>query len=241
MLNSQLSVLRRQRKKYLDGDRELTEAVTNVSHDLRTPLTVISGYLEMMEDKEKDAELSGYLDHIKNRVKAMNRLTEELFRYTVIHQQQELKLETVELRQLLSETALSYYSVFSEKGISPKVNIPDFPVYVVGNKNAIVRIIENILSNVAKYSDGDLKIELKSDGEATFSNSAKALNEVITEKLFNRFFTVETARSSTGLGLSIAKTLSERMNGFLTAEYSDGRLTIRLKLQTPPENEKTEG
>ena len=91
---------------------------------------------------------------------------------------------------------------------------------------ALRRIFDNILSNAAKYSSGDLAVSLLADGSVTFSNRAPALSRVQTERLFDRFYTVETARSSTGLGLSIAKLLTERMGGTITAEYKNERLCI---------------
>lgn len=229
-LSDELKELRRQRKKYIDGDREITEAITNISHDLRTPLTAISGYLELMEKKEKSEELSLYLSYIQNRAETMKRLTEELFRYTIVHSEGELKLEPVNLRSVLEETVLSYYGALSERSIEPQINIADCVIIVSADKSALTRIFENILNNALKYSDGDLSIELKETGELTFSNSSAALSETETEKLFNRFYTVESARSSTGLGLSIAKTLSEKMNGELSASYADGKLSITLRL-----------
>jgi hypothetical protein len=86
------------------------------------------------------------------------------------------------------------------------------------------------LNNALKYSDGDLSVELWDNGLIRFSNHASSLDEVQVGKLFNRFFTVETARNSTGLGLSIAKTLVEQMNGTISAEYSDGELAILIQL-----------
>ena len=91
---------------------------------------------------------------------------------------------------------------------------------------ALRRIFDNILSNAVKYSDGDLTIRLRPDGTVSFSNSAPSLSRVQAEHLFDRFYTVETARNSTGLGLSIAKLLTEKMGGTITAEYESGHLQI---------------
>ena len=92
---------------------------------------------------------------------------------------------------------------------------------------ALRRIFDNILSNAVKYADGDLAVTLLPDGAVTFSNSAQALSRVQAERLFDRFYTVEAARDSTGLGLSIAKLLTEKMGGTISADYADGRLRIR--------------
>jgi signal transduction histidine kinase len=98
------------------------------------------------------------------------------------------------------------------------------------DKAALSRVFANLLNNAVKYSDGDLEIALSDTGEVRFTNTAKELSTVDVEQLFDRFYTVEAAHHSTGLGLSIARTLVERMGGSITAEYSDERLTIRIIL-----------
>lgn len=91
---------------------------------------------------------------------------------------------------------------------------------------ALRQVFDNILSNAVKYADGDLAVSLLPDGTATFSNSAPSLSRVQAERLFDRFYTVETARDATGLGLSIARLLVEKMGGGITANYENGRLHI---------------
>lgn len=95
------------------------------------------------------------------------------------------------------------------------------------NGAALRRVFDNILSNAVKYSDGDLAVWLQQDGTVTFSNSASSLDPTQVGRMFERFYTVETARNATGLGLSIARLLVERMNGTITADCKNGRLDIR--------------
>ena len=94
--------------------------------------------------------------------------------------------------------------------------------------DAIRRVLDNVLNNAAKYSDGDLKVTLEADGAIIFENAAEKLGRVQAERLFDRFYTVQTAGGSTGLGLSIAKALTERMGGSISAEYENGRLRVRI-------------
>jgi len=96
------------------------------------------------------------------------------------------------------------------------------------NKAALSRIFGNILNNALKYSDGDLEISMEKTGTITFTNTAAALDEVQVGRLFERFFTVETGRNSTGLGLAIAKTLAEQMGGRITAKYQEIKLTVSV-------------
>lgn len=229
-LNEELKTLKEQRRNYQNGDRELKEAVTNISHDLRTPLTAISGYLELLEEEEKSETVEQYLSFISGRTEAMKQLTEELFRYTVVLSAGPPELSEIDLREVLEASLLSFYGALTERKITPEIHLPEEPVLRKGNREAMSRVFGNILSNVLKYSDGDLKVELKENGELTFSNHARDLDEVQVGKLFDRFFTVETARGSTGLGLSIARTLMEQMGGKIVAGDEDGVLKIRLNV-----------
>ena len=226
-LNVHLRELRRQRLCCENGDRELKEAFTNVSHDLRTPLTAISGYLELLERGNLPPETERYLALIANRVEAMKQLAEELFRYSVVlSTAEELKLEPVDMVSVLEECVAGFYGPLKERGIEPVIDLPDGPVIRQLDRGLLSRVFGNILSNALKYSAGDLKIALSVSGEICFSNTAPDLDDVRVGRLFDRFFTVEAARGSTGLGLSIAKTLVERMGGVITAEYEAGVLTI---------------
>ncbi len=98
---------------------------------------------------------------------------------------------------------------------------------------ALRRIFDNILSNAVKYADGDLTVSLLPNGTVTFSNSAPSLSRVQAERLFDRFYTVEAARNATGLGLSIAKLLAEKMGGTIAAQYESGRLHISIAFPLP--------
>ena len=229
-INTQLRILRQEHLRYHQGDTELKNAVTNISHDLRTPLTAICGYLDMMEKTEISEQQARYLGIIKERAELMKQLTEELFRYSVIVSDDEkTETENVLINQVLEDSIMGYYAVLTEKGIHPDVNITDKQITAELNKEYLSRIFSNLLNNAVKYSDGDLDIILSDTGEITFSNTAKGLSAVDAEQLFDRFYTVETAHHSTGLGLSIARTLVRRMGGTITAEYADSRLKIKIK------------
>ena len=230
MCNTQLRILRQEHLRYHQGDTELKNAVTNISHDLRTPLTAICGYLDMMEKTEISEQQARYLGIIKERTELMKQLTEELFRYSVIVSDDEkTETETILINQVLEDSIMGYYAVLTEKGIHPDVNITDKQISAELNKEYLSRIFSNLLNNAVKYSDGDLDIILSDTGEITFSNTAKGLSAVDAEQLFDRFYTVEAAHHSTGLGLSIARTLVRRMGGTITAEYADSRLKIKIK------------
>ena len=228
-INKQLIELRKQYLQYNLGNSELKNAITNMSHDIRTPLTAIYGYLDMIENTDDPEKKSKYISIIRERTEIMKQLTEELFQYSlVVSDDEKLELENVFVNQILEESISSFYPALTEKNIVPDIKICGEKVYRRLDKQALSRIFANLLNNAVKYSDGDLKVELLPTGEMVFENTAKALSSVKTEQLFDRFFTVKTSSNSTGLGLSIAKNLVERMNGNITTDYKDNMLKINI-------------
>lgn len=262
-LNRELEVLYDRRRIYQNGDRELKEAVTNISHDLRTPLTAIYGYLDLLDAKlETDNSCSvligekeiQYLRQIRNRADAMRALTEELFRYSIILSKPQdnagfhkavinadASAQTVLLNRFLADCLLSYYDIFQQNHIEPEITITDEEVVRVLDTGALKRIFCNILDNAVKYSrpaktnsstkseSTKLSVVLSAEGTIIFRNSAQNLDRISVERLFDRFYTVETGKNSTGLGLSIAKYLTERIGGKISAAYIDGELAITLQ------------
>lgn len=230
-INVELKELQKQKHCYIQGDKELKNAITNISHDLRTPLTTICGYLSLLDKEEKSEHIARQLSIIKNRTFALKQLVEELFRYTTIISDTENSVytETV-INNVLEDCISSYYAMFKEKGITPNINLCEQKIVRSVDKTALLRIFNNVIDNAIKYSDGDLVISLFENGKIVFSNHTSDLNEIQIGKLFDRFYTVNTARKSTGLGLSIAKALIEKMDGNISADYSNNVLSIIIKL-----------
>ena len=141
---------------------------------------------------------------------------------------EELHFEPVCINDVLEQSLAGVYGALSERGITPEIGITGHSLLRTLDKQALRRIFDNILSNTAKYSDGDLAVWLLPDGTVLFKNHAKNLDAVRTVHLFDRFFTVNTAKSGTGLGLFIARLLTEKMNGSITAEYNEGSLCISV-------------
>ncbi len=143
-LNRQLRLLRRQRRRYLDGDWELKDAVTNISHDLRTPLTAICGYLDLLRDEEKSEKVTHYVMAIQNRAEVLKQLTEELFRYSIIMSAQEpMQLEPLCVNDMLEQSIVSFYATLTKRGITPQIDITE------------KRIMRTILGTLADWGIGE--------------------------------------------------------------------------------------
>lgn len=227
-LNDKLKMLRDEKLKFENGNQKLQKTITNISHDMRTPLTVISGYLDFIKIKsDKDEK---YLNIIKNKIKELTFMTEQLFEFSTtmdiglkVHKEEQC------LNELLEEVLINYYNILTEKNVIPNVQICNNRIYRKLDKNSVMRAFENILSNVIKYSDGDFKVSLNKNGKIVFSNKALSLDKISVEKIFNRYYTVENAKKSTGIGLDIAKQLIEGINdGKVIAKYINNHLIIEI-------------
>ena len=229
-LDLQLRQLREKQIQYNQGDQELKTAISNISHDLRTPLTAVCGYLDLLKDEPVSAEVREYLNIIEDRTERMRELTEEFFRYSLLRSVRlPEEREEISISRMIEETAVAYYGSFKEAGITPDIRLPERPVTRVLNRQALSRILENIISNGIKYSEGDFHIILQEDGRLYFKNRTARLDKVRVARLFNRFYTVEAAGEGTGLGLSIARPLTEAMGGRIQAKYQEGILCILLE------------
>ncbi len=229
-LNGELSRLRELQQSYFSGECELKEAVTNIAHDLRTPLTAIYGYIDLLSKEEQSDTVKRYVAAVENRVTAIARLTEELFGYAVITSSGNKAFEEIDVRRALEEALISSYPLFDQRGIEPCVSLPEHSVVRVLNSDSLSRIFGNIISNAAKYSENDFSVVMTAEGTITFSNRALGLTELEVSRLFDRFFTVDPSRRSTGLGLSIAKTLALQMGMTINAKYENDILSIVLEL-----------
>ena len=235
ILNRELKNLDRERNEYLDGNRKVAEAVTGISHDIRTPLTAINSYLDLMADEKDEALKAQYLERIKSRTLSLSDLADELFKYSTSTdperypvQTENIASEPIDICRVLEECMLSFYAGFKKRGIEPDIEIPDEPVFVLCEKKSANRIFENIIGNAIKYANNDLKVKLDPKGQVIFSNPAPDLTPVSAAKLFDRYFTVNEGHASTGLGFSIAKELITRNNGTIEADLKDGILMITV-------------
>ncbi len=230
ILNRSLKDLRRLELEYKNGNQELKSSITNISHDLRTPLTAIRGYLDLMDNKNLTDKQINYLKIIDSKVKDLTELTEQLFDFSKsIDIQNEMNRENVCINDILEDSIVSFYSLFKEYNISPKIQICNEKIIRLLNETMLKRIFENLIFNSIKYAEGDFNVKLKSNGIIEFSNKTKQIDTTSLERIFDRYYTVKSAKKSNGIGLSIAKQLVNLMGGNIKAKYKNSYLIIEIQ------------
>ncbi|NEZ46538.1 HAMP domain-containing histidine kinase [Clostridium niameyense] len=224
-------------------EEELKSLIANISHDLRTPLTSIIGYIQMIKSKKiSEEKQKEYLDIAEARAKSLQNLLSDFFQLSVIESlEYELEISYINLNRILCEVITSMYYDFTEKNITPDIRLPKENIIVLGNDKAIQRVIENLVGNIIKHSKGDVCINLeidKNEAVLTTINTAKDLTNNDVNYIFNRFYKKDKSRNcngnSTGLGLAIAKDLIEKMSGSISAKIYNKSLYIfcRWKIKT---------
>lgn len=229
-LNSSLRKIRKLELSYKNGNKELQESITNISHDLRTPLTAIKGYIDLIKKEKSKKKIVEYLKIIENKSEDLAILTEQLYDYSKsLDLKDKLKKEKVCINDILEDTILSYYALIKKKNLTPEINITTKRIYRKIDKNMAIRILENIISNTIKYTDEDIKITLLDNGKIIIKNKSHVLDNTTVNKMFDRYYTIESGSNTSGIGLSIAKQLVNINGGKITAKYSQGYLIVELE------------
>lgn len=214
--------------------------LSNISHDIKTPLTVILGYLEII--RLNGGEQRELIDKVEARAKAVSDLMEQFFTLAKLEAgDMEIALSKLELCELCREVVLDFYEILSGKDYEVEVEIPEKTVYVQGNGDAIRRILNNLISNSLRYgSEGRyLGIFLHEDEKQVYidvTDRGRGIEKDFAEHIFDRLFTMEDSRNrdiqGNGLGLTIARSLARQMGGdvtLLSKPWQKTSFTVALK------------
>ena len=218
-----------------ENDENLKESIASMAHDLRTPLTSIMGYIQLIEnDSVKDIDKNRYLKIIKKRTENLSNLINSFYDLSRIEcNEYKMDLKLVDIKEIFCEVLALFYDNFLEKNIEPTVVIDEKVSKVIADVDSVNRIFSNLINNILKYNSGEVQFIVKDEEKfvvTTFINDAPDLNKEDVEKIFNRFYTGDSSRSdnSTGLGLSIVKALIEEMGHKVEASLEDGKLLISI-------------
>ncbi|WP_136606461.1 sensor histidine kinase [Paenibacillus dokdonensis] len=215
-------------------EHELKQSISHISHDLRTPLTSILGYIQLLEsDQVTDEERREYISIAKSRTKRLQVLLNDFFELSVIESMDyELKTEKVNMNVLVPEILLGFYDRFNERKGEAVIQLTEERLLLTADESAIKRVIENLITNAIHHSDGPIWINMErheSTVVLSIQNAANHLQRSDMNNLFDRFYTADQSRSGkgTGLGLAIAKSLMVKMNGELTADLSENQIVMK--------------
>ena len=234
LLNTLLKERKKERADYQKKEQMIADIYTNLSHDIRTPLTSLDGYFQLLEETQEENDRKRYIQIIQERIESLKEMLEELFTYTKLQNgTYELKLEPQNVGQILKETVFSYYDDWAEQEISPQFEITEEPVWIRGNKQALRRTIQNIIKNGLYHGNKEIRIQLSRNEkqmELVFQNKIEPGEQIDISRVFERFYKADKARSksSTGLGLSIAKGFVEKMHGEIAAEIKEDWFCIKI-------------
>ncbi|GKX68307.1 sensor histidine kinase [Inconstantimicrobium mannanitabidum] len=219
-------------------ERELRQTIANMSHDLRTPLTSIIGYLQFLKlDDINEEEKLEYLNIAEQRARVLEGLLNDFYELSLIDSIDfQIKCEKVNISRLIEEILLGKYSDFVNRNLIPEVEMCSSMVNILAEEKSLKRVIENLLSNVIKYAKNSVKISLrveKKEAVFTVSNNVINLTKEDVENIFDRFYMADKTRSGngTGVGLAVAKALVNKMDGDVSAEFEEEVLSISCRFK----------
>ena len=233
-INEVIDQSREVRESAQHNEMQLKETITNLSHDIRTPLTSLDGYFQLLQQSDSEEERRKYVGIIQSRISSLKEMLEELFTYTRLQDADyELETELIDFGKCVYDTVFSFYDECQNRGIEPQVDFCGGHLFVRGNEEAVRRALQNLIRNALVHGHKGISLELfEENGKAVFrcSNDVAHPEEIDIERVFSRFYKADSARThtSTGLGLSIAKGLVERMDGEIRAELEGERFVVEI-------------
>lgn len=234
-MNNYLEKTQMEKIKSTRREKEIRKEIENISHDLRTPLTSILGYLELIKDEDiTKEEQYEYISIVERKSRDLKDLIQSFYDLSRLEANEyKVDIKTIDIHKELMEQLLIYYNDFDKKGIDVEIDIGEEEINIQGDLNIIGRILDNLIQNAIKYAKDTFKVCMKQSNDnidIIFSNNVENLEEADGEKLFKRFYMKDKSRNnqSSGLGLTITKLLVEAMNGNIRAEIKDDFIYFKI-------------
>lgn len=216
------------------------DTISGISHDIRTPLTSLYGYFQMLQASSDSMLNEKYIRIIGGRIQQLQDMTEQLFTFVKLENPSyTLECGEINLTQTLCDVMFSFYNDIGQCGLEPDVDIPSEIYMVNANSAALKRVLENIIKNALVHGESELAVSMTCKGdlgetiEISVGNRVPEGESIDVSRVFERFYKADSSRhsGSTGLGLFIAKSLTERMGGGISADLTDGIFTIKVSLK----------
>ena len=224
--------------KILREDKEIKDTLTNMSHDIRTPLTSLKGYFELLDQTDDPDERRKYTNIIYGRIESLSEILETMFLYTKVSNVNfKISIDPIECSKIILETLFEYYDDFQEKGFEVDVDV-DEGVRILGNEQSLKRIMQNLIRNSLVHGNGEVKLAVKPQEDKTVKISVENLlaegQNPDPDKVFDRYYKGDVSRhtGSSGVGLSVVKKLVESMNGDIKAFVGDGKFRVEISFKT---------
>ena len=235
LINALVTQYREEEKRLLRENRIYRESITSISHDIRTPLTSAKGYLQIVQRQNMPEDKKAqFLGTVERRLDNLTDMLNQLFEYARIEAgEMELEREEINVGNLFAETISLFYNDFVQKGFVPEINIAKNPCKIYTDRNALVRIMENLIRNALVHGTGGFQFSVTEEEQQvviTVSNLTDSIESHDLNNIFDRFYTTDHSRSrrSTGLGLAIVKQFAQLMGGKAEASLEEGRFMVSV-------------
>ena len=232
-INENLDLIQKIKAEAVKGEQAMKSSISMISHDMRTPLTSVIGYLQLAEKNCQEQETLEDIKIALDRAKYTNKLVDDFFELSVIDSNQYTPvMEKVNICEVVCEEILANYLEFEKKGITPLFEQADDVIGVWADSKLLMRVIQNLISNGMKYSTGKMEFSITQDDKVVLSISNSISQSIDVEKIFDKFYRADSARNSdgVGLGLYICRKFMEEMEGNISAYSKDDMLTIKVEL-----------
>lgn len=230
-INENIDLLQRAKAEAVKGEQAMKSSVSMISHDMRTPLTSVIGYLQLAEKNCREKETLQDIKIALDRAKYSNKLVDDFFELSVIESNQYTPVvEKVNICEVVCEEILANYLEFEKKGITPLFEQADDVICVWADRKLLMRVIQNLISNGIKYSAGDMKFSVTQGDKVVLSISNAISQFIDVERIFDKFYRADVSRSSEGMGLGlyICRKFIEEMQGNISAYSKEDMLTINI-------------
>ncbi|MEE0264967.1 MAG: HAMP domain-containing sensor histidine kinase [Acutalibacteraceae bacterium] len=231
-INKKLEQLQMVKIKAVKKEQAMRTSISMISHDMRTPLTSVIGYLQLAEKSCTDEETLQDIHIALDRAKCSNKLVDDFYELSLIDSEQYVPvIEKVNICEVVCEEILANYLAFENKGILPLFEQADSKIIVWADHNLLARVVQNLISNGIKYSTGEMNFVITQEKSVTLAISNSVFKPVDVEKIFDKFYRADDSRNGdgAGLGLYICKKLVEEMNGKIYAINENDMLTIKIE------------
>lgn len=234
-MNEMLALLQKVRVDAAKKEQDIKTAISMISHDMRTPLTSVIGYLQLAEKSCREEETLQDIRIALDRAKYANKLVDDFFELSVVDSEQYTPvMEQVNLCEIVCEEILANFLSFEKKSIMPVFGQADDEIFVWADRKLLVRVVQNLISNGIKYATGKMEFRITKGEQITLSISNSITEYVDTEKMFDKFYRADASRKGegAGLGLYICRKLVEEMNGTISACCCEDILTIKIDIKS---------